>query len=368
MTDKKQTLTFYTGGNPSAKETHRAPLPVSSVRDWSNAEGYIADENLIKAVNVAITVGRPLLVTGEPGTGKSDLAKSVAYNLGLGDPLEFIIKSDTESRDLFYTFDAVGRFNAPKINGNEPDSQGKVNEPDRQGKANGITAFITYNALGEAILRANKLDDVKPYLRLAPLPDETWQPRRSVVLIDEVDKAPRDVPNDILSEIDRLEFDIPELSLQAGKPVKITAPKEYRPIVIITSNLEKSLPDAFLRRCVYYHLPFPKPEHLLKIVESRIGNRYRENSTFVKSACDCFDYLRNENLRLNKRPATAELLDWLYVLLHSLPDGTALPAYVEEHPRFEDSVLCTLLKTQADQARAPSLLKGFKDASLSSRG
>ena len=353
MTGKNQTLTFYTGGNPSAKETHRAPLPVSSVRDWSNAEGYIADENLIKAVNVAITVGRPLLVTGEPGTGKSDLAKSVAYNLGLGEPLEFIVKSDMESRDLFYTFDAVGRFNAPKSSGNEPHGPGK---------ANGITEFITYNALGEAILRANKLDDVKPYLRLAYLPDEKWQPQRSVVLIDEVDKAPRDVPNDILSEIDRLEFDIPEFSLQAGKPVKITAPKAFRPIVIITSNLEKSLPDAFLRRCVYYHLPFPSPEDLLKIVESRLGSRYQENSTFVKSACDYFRYLRSENLRLNKRPATAELLDWLFVLLHSLPDGTPLPAHVEKHPRFEDSVLCTLLKTQADQDRAPSLLKGFKDA------
>ena len=139
-------------------------------------------------------------------------------------------------------------------------------------------------------------------------------------------------------------------------------PRQVRPIVISTSHLEKSRPDAFLRRCVYYHLPFPSPEHLLKIVESRIGSRYRETSTFVKSACDYFDYLRNENLRLNKRPATAELLDWLFVLLHSLPDGTPLPAHVEKHPRFEDSVLCTLLKTQADQDRAPSLLKGFKDA------
>ena len=357
---ENQTLSFYTGGNPPAKETRRVPLPVSSVRDWSDAKGYIADENLIKAVNVAITVGRPLLLTGDPGTGKSDLAKSVAYNLELGEPLEFIVKSDMESRDLFYTFDAVGRFNAPKGNGN-----GKDNGPESQGIVNDITAFITYNALGEAILRSNKPDDVKPYRRSGTTHEK---PQRSVVLIDEVDKAPRDVPNDILSEIDRLEFDVPELSMQTGKPVKITAPKEFRPIVIITSNLEKSLPDAFLRRCVYYHLPFPSPDHLLKIVESRIGRRYQENSAFVKSACDYFGYLRSENLRLNRPPATAELLDWLYVLLHSLPDGATLPAHVEEHPRFQDSVLCTLLKTQADQARAPSLFKGYKDASSSPRG
>ena len=350
MTDLS--LYFYTGSEPpkpADRANPRPPLPVSSIKDWSTKEGYVADENLIKAVNVAITLGRPLLLTGEPGTGKSDLAKSVAYNLGLDDPLEFIVKSETESRDLFYSFDAVGRFNAPKGNA-----------------AENLTHFISYRALGEAILRANEPETVKAYRRKGTEHDKAC---RSVVLIDEVDKAPRDVPNDILSEIDRLEFEVPELSLQTGQPVKISAPKQFRPIVIITSNLEKSLPDAFMRRCVYYHLPFPTEQHLHKIVESRLGARYRDNSEFVESAIKVFNRLREEKIRLNgKRPATAELLDWLYVLLHSLPPDAPLPKTVADHPRFQDSVLCTLLKNQADQARAKDLILGWTEPAPSSHG
>jgi len=349
MTQTEKSLFFYTGGKPADRENPRPPLPASSIKEWSKAEGYVADENLIKAVNVAITLGRPLLLTGEPGTGKSDLAKSVAYNLGLDEPLEFIVKSETESRDLFYSFDAVGRFNASKGNGQED-----------------LTQFISYKALGEAILRANPPEAVNGYRREGTGHTEAC---RSVVLIDEVDKAPRDVPNDILSEIDRLEFEVPELSLKTGNPVKISAPKAFRPIVIITSNLEKSLPDAFLRRCVYYHLTFPSPEHLHDIVASRLGARYQENSAFVESAIQVFTRLREEKTRLSgKRPATAELLDWLYVLLHSLPDDAPLPKTVADHPRFQDSVLCTLLKNQADQARAKDLILGWTEPSPSSHG
>lgn len=328
--------TFYTGG-ATLSDTAKT-LPVAGIKDeWEQPEGYVASQDLIAAVNVAITLGRPLLVTGEPGTGKSELAKNVACNLGLGKPLEFIVKSDTESRDLFYRFDAVGRFNTPRGNGGAENID--------------ATAFIAYSALGEAILRANDPETVERYWR--PGTAHTRQ-QRSVVLIDEMDKAPRDVPNDILSEIDRLEFEIPELSLEVGQPVKVKADPRFRPIVIITSNLEKSLPDAFLRRCVYFHLPFPDEAQLQEIVASRLGGLYRQHNPLINEALSLFRYLREPRLGLHKAPATAELLDWLYVLFNSVADKTPPPA-LQSHPRFVDSVKCCLLKNQVDQQRAQKL-------------
>lgn len=349
MTDEELANHYYTGGSRPASRDAPRKLPTTNIRDeWSRPQGYVASKDLIAAVNVAVTLGRPLLVTGEPGTGKSDLAKSVAYDLGLEEPLEFTVKSDTESRELFYSFDAVGRFHAPEA-------------VSRQAPAEGdplpATAFLTYNALGEAILRSNPPAVVRRYRRKGA---EVAGPVRSVVLIDEVDKAPRDVPNDILSEIDKLEFEVPELSLEAGRPFRIKADKAYRPIVIITSNVEKSLPDAFLRRCVYFHVKFPEPAELRKIVGNRLGELYRGNDGFVDAVLSLFHYFRDEALGLSKRPATAELLDWLYVLFHSLPDR-APPKRLEEHPRFEDSVRCTLLKHEADQDRTKELIQAWKD-------
>jgi len=376
MTDQLTVETCYTGGAEPAGSDRPKKLPVSNIRDdWSQAEGYVASPDVIAAVNVAITLGRPLLVTGEPGTGKSDLAKSVAYDLGLGQPLEFVIKSDTESRDLFYFFDTVGRFHSPRVGGAAAaaaadDANNGEPRPGGNDKPSELaaTAFITYNALGEAILRSNEPAAVARYRRPGTGHDRA---RRSVVLIDEVDKAPRDVPNDILSEIDRLEFEIPELSLEAGEPVRVKADKCYRPLVIITSNLEKSLPDAFLRRCVYIHVAFPEPEQLRTIVQNRLGVLYRDDSPFLDSVLSLFQYLRNEHLGLSKLPATAELLDWLYVLFQSVPDQTP-PPVLEDHPRFLDSVRCTLLKNQADQDRARDLVKGWsvwrQKQSAASRG
>jgi MoxR-like ATPase len=349
MTQKFEPCSYYTGGAEPASTDSPRKLPTTNVReDWSKPKGYVASQDLMAAVNVAVTLGRPLLVTGEPGTGKSDLAKSVAYDLGLGEPLEFTVKSDTESRELFYSFDAVGRFHA-----REPLPSANP-APDDPYPA---TAFITYNALGEAILRSNASGTVGRYRRRG---SEVTGPARSVVLIDEIDKAPRDVPNDILSEIDKLAFEIPELSLDAGRPVRVEADKRYRPIVIITSNVEKSLPDAFLRRCVYFHMKFPEPGDLLKIVENRLGALYRDHNAFVDAALSLFHYFRDEALGLSKRPATAELLDWLYVLFYSLPNRKP-PELLEDHPRFEASVRCTLLKHETDQDRAGELIARWRE-------
>lgn len=342
MTTNTKAKLYYTGGADPKGDHGSRDLPVSKIRELKDPKGYVASNDLIAAVNVAITLGRPLLVTGEAGTGKSDLAKSVAYDLGLGEPLEFVTKSDTESRDLFYTFDTVGRFHAAQ-------TQGAADDPRR---------FITYNALGEAILLANGNETAAEFRRPGATHDG---PRRSVVLIDEVDKAPRDVPNDILAEIDNLQFEVPELSVRFGRARTIMAADEYRPIVIITSNLEKALPDAFLRRCVYYHVPFPMRDTLAVIVGRRIGQRYRCESTFLDQALSLFEFLREPHLCLRKRPATAELLDWLYVLCESA--GGSPPGVLTEHPRFNESLRVTLLKNQADQERDRDLISQWREQS-----
>jgi MoxR-like ATPase len=182
-------------------------------------------------VNVALTLSQPLLVTGAPGTGKTGLAASIAYELDLGKPLKFETKSNSVSRELFYTYDALGRF---------------------QAKETGLDAspihYFTYNALGEAILRANAPEAVQRFLSKD---FKHVGKQQSIVLIDEVDKAPRDFPNDLLNEIEHMYFRIPELG-----NVVISADPAMWPIVVITSNSEKTLPDPFLRRCIFYQFPF----------------------------------------------------------------------------------------------------------------
>ncbi len=253
------------------------------------SKNYIADPGLTDAVNVAIALGQPLLITGEPGTGKTCLAASIAWQLGL-DLLTFHTKTTSTAADLFYHYDALRRF------------QDKTMGEDQK---KGIEEYITSQALGSAILLANPTDNGK---KILPKKLRVKGPARSVVLIDEIDKAPRDLPNDILNEVEKMEFTVKEADWEPFK-----ADSGYRPILVITSNSEKNLPEAFLRRCVFYHIEFPKSADLVKIVDNRFkGSKPGFSEGFLKGAADHFEKIRK--IDLNKIPATAECIAWISIL------------------------------------------------------
>ena len=364
---------FYQGrGRPEPKMADA--LPTVNPQALRRPDDYRATPRLAAAVDVALTLGMPLLLTGEPGSGKSGLADSLAWELGLGEVLRFPVKSDTESRDLFYRFDTVGRFHAAQTAKDDA-----ATDPAR---------FITFEALGRAILEALSPEERRPL----GLPEHALDPhgaaRRSVVLIDEIDKAPRDVPNDILVEIEQMQFDIPELIRDEGRPVRIALAERhnrYRPIVVFTSNSEKALPDPFLRRCVYHNLSFPPfraelPGNDLvaadqvtveSIVAARLGARFQgqdEISERVRAALGLFRYLRSEASGLERRPPLAELLDWLdHLMPQWCPPSqwTALAALSrgddpDAQLRLETAVATLLLKKQPDQARAAQLLADWR--------
>jgi MoxR-like ATPase len=320
---------FYVGDGASTPPAAPVSLPVSRQTQLMRPEHYLADPGLADACNVALLLGQPLLLTGEPGTGKTQFAYSLAWELGLGDPLKFETKSTCASRDLFYTYDSLKRFQ---------DAQSGV-------VSNGPLPYLTYRALGSAILRTREPQEVMPYL-----PPDFFHggKRRSVVLIDEVDKAPRDFPNDILNELEQLYFRVPELG-----DVKIEADAALQPVVVFTSNSEKDLPDAFLRRCIYYHIPFPDRERLAAIVASRVGSHAGGSSAFLDDALDLFYQLRMHLSGLRKRPATAELLGWL-LALQEISGGAANPL---ERPELALRTLSTLIKTAEDREKATEVVR-----------
>jgi MoxR-like ATPase len=265
-------------------------------------EPYIASRELEEAVNVAIALGRPLLLQGDPGVGKTQLAHAVAYALGL--PLETAyIKSTTRAQDLLYTFDAVRRLYDAQM-------------PAQLREAGD---YVRFGPLGRAILRAEA-------------------GRRSVVLIDEIDKADLDFPNDLLHELDQLAFDVVENGSHHAVPVQDHP--ELRPIIVVTNNEEKVLPSAFLRRCVFHHIAFPTDRDQLAriLAEHAVGDE-----PLRKAAVDVL--LRLRTLDLVKKPGVSELLDWVGYLhaLQVAPErlGTAPPPYAG-----------TLLKTGTDLALA----------------
>ena len=232
---------------------------------FATTDRYVASDDLALAVNAAVTLQRPLLVKGEPGTGKTELARQVAEGLGL--PLiEWHVKSTTKAQQGLYEYDAVSRLR---------DSQ-----------------------LGD-----KRVNDVANYIRKGKLWQAFEADARVVLLIDEIDKADIEFPNDLLQELDRMEFHVYE----TGQTVKA----RHRPVVIITSNNEKELPDAFLRRCFFHYIRFPDPETLAAIVRVHFPDI---KDQLLAAALTRFFEIR-EVPGLKKKPSTSEVLDWLRLLL-----------------------------------------------------
>lgn len=322
---------FYAGNGQRGQTDTPAALPVSRRRQLLNPGKYLADPGLVDACNVALLLNQPLLLTGEPGVGKTQLAYSLAWELGFDEPLKFETKSTSTARDLFYTYDALRRFH---------DAQSSI----RQESA---LPYITYHALGYAILCTRAEAEIAHLL-----PTDFVHPgkRRSVVLIDEIDKAPRDFPNDILNELENLYFRLPELG-----NVKVEADPALLPIVIFTSNSEKDLPDAFLRRCIYYNIPFPEDRaRLTEIVTNRLGIYTGKQNVLLRDALDLFFLLREPSNNLRKKPSTAELLGWL-LTLQEMAGTTAMP--LTRAPDIVRRSLSNLVKSAEDQAKAMEIVE-----------
>lgn len=232
---------------------------------FKNTENYITTEDLEMAVNAAINLEKPLLIKGEPGTGKTELAKQVAIKLGLN-LIEWNIKSTTKAHQGLYEYDAVSRLR---------DSQ-----------------------LGD-----EKVSDIKNYINKGTIWSAFSSEERTVLLIDEIDKADIEFPNDLLHELDKMKFLVNETG-------EIISAKK-RPIVIITSNNEKELPDAFLRRCFFHYIQFPDQETLSKIINVHFPS-IKKN--LLQSALEIFFDIR-EVPGLKKKPSTSEILDWIKLLL-----------------------------------------------------
>jgi MoxR-like ATPase len=252
-------------------------------------------------VNLAIALGQPLLLTGDPGTGKTQLAASVAWELGWPGPHVFRTKTTSTARDLFYRYDALRHFR---------DVQPGMPQP-AGAERKSIYTYIDFAALGRAILLAQPEPDLPDEVQVMIARFRTAAaPVRSVVLIDEIDKAPRDLPNDVLDEVEEMAFTI----VETGS--RFTAEVKHRPLVILTSNSEKNLPDAFLRRCIFCHLEFPMGEELRRIVQRRLGGMLAtpDSRDRIKRAIRHFELIRDLP-GLGRAPATAELLAWLRVLI-----------------------------------------------------
>ena len=280
----------FIDGKARKAPTQPVELPVPERARQLDPAGYLLDPKLVDAVNVALLLSQPLLLTGEPGTGKTQLAHRLAWELGY-EPHVFNTKSNSVARDLFYTFDSMGRFHAAQTN------EGSTSNLD----------YVSYNALGKAILLANPPEAVAHLV-----PRHFFHPgqRRSVVLIDEIDKAPRDFPNDLLHEVDTMAFRVPELASD-----ELAAPREMRPVLVLTSNSERNLPDAFLRRCVFFNIPFPNEARLAEIVQSRLPALAQGGSALLVSAVEFFVEFRKLGLR--KPPSTAELINWVQILVNA---------------------------------------------------
>jgi MoxR-like ATPase len=265
---------------------------------FEGSSQYVATDDLKLAVNAAMTLKRPLLIKGEPGTGKTMLAEEVAEALGMP-LLQWHIKSTTKAQQGLYEYDAVSRLR---------DSQ-----------------------LGD-----ERVKDIRNYIVKGVLWQSFESDRQTVLLIDEIDKADIEFPNDLLRELDRMEFYVYE--------TRELVKANERPLVIITSNNEKELPDAFLRRCFFHYIKFPDPATMQQIVEVHYPGIKQE---LLRAALESFYELRNVS-GLKKKPSTSELLDWLKLLLAEDIPPEALRS--SDHKQIVPPLAGALLKNEQDVA------------------
>ena len=245
---------------------------------FQGSQDYVASEELMRAVNIAMVLQKPLLIKGEPGTGKTVLAEAIAKSLGK-ELIIWNIKSTTKAQDGLYVYDVVQRLY------------------DSQFGREGV-------------------DDIEKYVKLGKLGEAFTADDQVILLIDEIDKADLEFPNDLLWELDRMEFHIPE----TGR----TVTAKHRPIVIITSNAEKELPDAFLRRCVFHYIEFPDRELMAEIVNVHFQDL---DQHLLDQVLEAFYRIRSLP-QIKKKPSTSEIIDWIQALIHGGYDPDRVVAEV----------------------------------------
>ena len=236
-------------------------------QEFKGSSEYVASQELLSAVNIAMTLEKPLLLKGEPGTGKTMLAQSVANSLGAKLYI-WNIKSTTKAQDGLYVYDVVQRLYDSQFGG-------------------------------------EGVDNIEKYVHLGQVGDAFESEDRCILLIDEIDKADLEFPNDLLWELDQMEFTIP----QTGRTVKA----KHRPVIIITSNAEKELPDAFLRRCIFHYIDFPDEELMRRIIAVHYPDLEKH---LMDQAIAAFYWVRSLP-SIQKKPSTSELIDWIRALTYS---------------------------------------------------
>jgi len=274
---------------------------MAELKNFNGSHDYVVSQELMRAVNISIALEKPLLIKGEPGTGKTALAEAISKSLNKN-LIIWSIKSTTKAQDGLYVYDVVQRLYDSQFGG-------------------------------------EGVDDIKKYVKLGKLGEAFSADDQVILLIDEIDKADLEFPNDLLWELDKMEFYIPE--------TKETIKAKQRPIVIITSNAEKELPDAFLRRCIFHYIQFPDQELMEEIVKVHFDSL---DETLLQQVLETFYWIRS--LDINKKPSTSEVIDWI----QALQIGGINPEIIRKEIPFAG----VLLKKNEDLDTLERVKKRFK--------